>query len=1120
MGINDLWRLARALECVLKLNLVAACICYRVQNVMVDMSVYIVPWLRECGYLSSDQNKKDFCRRVASLLSLLRLFGLTPHVLVEGFSKYVKERHKATVAAAEAAANAAAAAAGGEGLTPDEIAKAKAAAMVPDEVWELAADLVVRVCEQCNVPYKKCPFEADAHYFHAFYVRDGVFVFVDGTRLVPVKIDAVLTSDSDWFGAPYVLRLRPDATALDPAFEFVDCAKLREQLNLGRDDISENERKLRFMFFGMACGNDYRGHPGPAAIGVASMRKRCEAFFGKLTEGRSIAEPAVTDAWYTDMTRDKDAPSLPMPPKSATDVPTHLDKMLEQVVATVGNLLFDAVTAANADGAAPAAAAAPVADAAAAARRDDTLTAAATAAVAVARRRNAAKRAAAAPAAAPANHAERRLALLYGTVALTCAPILDADGKLTPAGTSDPQQARRGFDMLATAYPATKFAMARVEDALVQVGDFFVLPTKPNIELDDIVTKAIASFYSLHDLEFPRKFQYGDHNLDVSFLEVYLWAAQFSFGRNANPQLCAPSVRRLDIVHAFATHCGAAFPAVPADLGQAFAFLELAEKNKKLDGTLRPVAEATRAALDALLSGTSYSYEPRDDDAEKLLSENRADSVRHINAALARQRQASAFTRGGGGDSSSVISVTSLLAFAPTFFVPIEEVVAQVAPLGYTAEHLTTLFVLPPVLAAESVTLPVPGGRTFFRVTGGTDKVHLDLRDVAPTNARFAHYEPRQACAAPFAAALAARFNGVPGRRMPLRELLELAGPEAEASLPFKGREALLYFAQMQHVFDFAADASGGVVGLRDTATAPRLDPRTTPCPLAFSELRRLLYGKLLDVAAFDADPVAGGGMTPAGAAQLREYFPTSVADFAAAHRALTVLSVDVGDAGGAPRLAVALASTFARRLAMSQGREARQELEQQRHGVKRNLRSLRRRDLRERDPEHPLWDERALAAAIAECVPTLPGRFVTVPQLHGAISREACDRLPASGLLRFLRRHTDVFLLFEMPFMKATCVALAGAELPPGAAVIAPDALSPDEALLLVAATLARLPSRVSTLADLLKRVPPRVLAFVRTVSRLQRLVVTRPDCFVVIQSPDNGTSVRLLRVPGVGQP
>ncbi len=41
MGINDLWRLARAMACVLKLNLVAACISYSVQNVMVDMSVYI-----------------------------------------------------------------------------------------------------------------------------------------------------------------------------------------------------------------------------------------------------------------------------------------------------------------------------------------------------------------------------------------------------------------------------------------------------------------------------------------------------------------------------------------------------------------------------------------------------------------------------------------------------------------------------------------------------------------------------------------------------------------------------------------------------------------------------------------------------------------------------------------------------------------------------------------------------------------------------------------------------------------------------------------------------------------------------------------------------------------------
>jgi hypothetical protein len=119
MGVGNIWVDTAALSCVMLLTLLALfrqLVAFSKQHPepqswLLDMSVFAVPWLRQLRHLNDRTNKKEFCRRVVALLSLLQTGGISPYVLVEGLFKYVKERHRRAKRTARraSAANAAAA---------------------------------------------------------------------------------------------------------------------------------------------------------------------------------------------------------------------------------------------------------------------------------------------------------------------------------------------------------------------------------------------------------------------------------------------------------------------------------------------------------------------------------------------------------------------------------------------------------------------------------------------------------------------------------------------------------------------------------------------------------------------------------------------------------------------------------------------------------------------------------------------------------------------------------------------------------------------------------------------------------------------------------------------------
>jgi hypothetical protein len=74
---------------------------------------------------------------------------------------------------------------------------------------------------------------------------------------------------------------------------------------------------------------------------------------------------------------------------------------------------------------------------------------------------------------------------------------------------------------------------------------------------------------------------------------------------------------------------------------------------------------------------------------------------------------------------------------------------------------------------------------------------------------------------------------------MPLGMLLERAGPDAVQRLPYQGKQALLYFAQLQHIFGFAPDDGGAVLLKAPLCTG--LDYVTSPTPKAVSRALALL---------------------------------------------------------------------------------------------------------------------------------------------------------------------------------------------------------------------------------------------------------------------------------------
>jgi hypothetical protein len=367
----------------------------------------------------------------------------------------------------------------------------------------------------------------------------------------------------------------------------------------------------------------------------------------------------------------------------------------------------------------------------------------------------------------------------------------------------------------------------------------------------------------------------------------------------------------------------------------------------------------------------------------------------------------------------------------------------------------------------------------------------FDMAPVLATNERFARYAPLPSLMRPFL-----RLLSKPGVWVALADLLEMAGPEAEAALPYHGHQALLYFAQMQHVFVFSPER-GGIVARRPALVA--LYSQTTPCPVFYNQLCRAL-GRVANSTArgrvhVDAVPAL---VEPEALAEMMRCFP-SWAAFAAAHG--TKFRFD--EARGEVALASVVESEARQSLSLEE-----QLAQARRSGSMAAVKSLRRRIAAERNPDSPLLDPEHLAAAVAEFLP--PVTHMSVAALLRALPDEMRDLLPRAGMLRFLKRFPGVFSVFDFRQPGVRHVQRAGLALPAGA--LRTD-FSAEEVVALAVHELQRRGGRAS-LATLFTRMPAAVTEQLKKAPALAALLKAHDGCFVFVASAES-VDVLLVKAP-----
>ncbi|RNF24277.1 uncharacterized protein Tco025E_02636 [Trypanosoma conorhini] len=352
-----------------------------------------------------------------------------------------------------------------------------------------------------------------------------------------------------------------------------------------------------------------------------------------------------------------------------------------------------------------------------------------------------------------------------------------------------------------------------------------------------------------------------------------------------------------------------------------------------------------------------------------------------------------------GGEA--VLSLSSFVSYIPPFFVPLAEVLQEMP--GYTEEHIERYF---KHSAAEVVTV---AGRKYIRLYGGYAKFPLDGCEAAEE--RFARYRPNPSALNPFIAS----FGGVTGRWMPLRILLERVGPAAVATLPFKGPAAIIYFAQMQHVFAFAVDRDGGSVLLRPPAY-DGLECETTPTPKSCNCILRLvpLDGQV-DIRQIEES-------LPAPIQEEVKLFYGTLLQFFRFHAAVFSLSADGS---------VVMRRRFKDRIDKDQLSLEEQLTIAINERNKKKIRSIRRRIAFRNDPSNPFHDPDNLARELHRYLPK-KGHVPLKTFLKKNVPEELLNYLPRR-FWNFFNNYPQYFQHFEYQVAGQWCVCRPGLPLPRG---------------------------------------------------------------------------------------
>lgn len=435
-------------------------------------------------------------------------------------------------------------------------------------------------------------------------------------------------------------------------------------------------------------------------------------------------------------------------------------------------------------------------------------------------------------------------------------------------------------------------------------------------------------------------------------------------------------------------------------------------------------------------------------------------------------------------EDGSVIALKSFVTHIPPFFVPLNEVLEHMP--GYTEQHIESYFKSP---AVEMVNI---NSQRYIRLYGGYGKIGLEGCEASED--LFQHYKPDPSLAAPFVKA----FDGIVDKWMPLNILLSRVAPEAVESLPFQGPAAIIYFAQMQHLFAFAVDAkNGGAVLLRPPGFGG-LEAQTTPTPKSVNFLIRFLpLEGTCDIAHVEA------AVPPALMDEMKTYYGSLVACLEA-HGPVFYMEGHV-----------VMLTNYKRRMHVaSLPLEEQLNIALQKRD-KGKIRSIRRRIAFRDNPSHPFHDPDNLAREVARFLPRKG--FVTLKQfMKRSIPEELLFFMPRKTH-NFFCHYPQYFTQFEFQTPGAWCISRPEEPLPKG--VIRQD-FSDGDIIRLIAQYIQQKGPRACT--QILVNLPRGAHdAIKKRHGGMYYLVTKYPEYFNVIigsetQNAAGSAVVHLLKVPG----
>lgn len=244
--------------------------------------------------------------------------------------------------------------------------------------------------------------------------------------------------------------------------------------------------------------------------------------------------------------------------------------------------------------------------------------------------------------------------------------------------------------------------------------------------------------------------------------------------------------------------------------------------------------------------------------------------------------------------------------------------------------------------------------------------------------------------------------------------LLERAGKEAVAALPFQGPASILFFAQLQHIFAFAPD-NGGAVQLRKEGFSG-LCAETTPCPLAISKLLVCINQEK-----YELTRVVNEFLSDEEKAEMLRFFP-SLVEGIRRHGALFYVDKE---------------TDIVMRMRVKEREDVKKlPLEQQleialQSRDKRKARVLRRKIQMRNNPDNPLLDRDNAAREVHGYIPK-KGYVTLTTLVRKVIPGYLLDFL-GNDHIRFFKGYPQYFQIFELREATRWCVARAGVQLPQG---------------------------------------------------------------------------------------